>query len=394
MDHFAERLTGPGRGAVAVIRFHCSQLTADHPADSLFQSVGGRSLSQCKVGKITYGDWRQEDVVVVRISSNQWEVNCHGGPAPVQRILKDLQAAGIKNTDDQRSTIEGKQNATDMHASLERQGAINRRWQQLLLKSKTIVTANLILSQPDALQGLTNRLNECQDVHQATEIVKHFLSWKSFADHLVEPWVVAIVGEPNAGKSSFLNAVVGYQRSIVFEQPGTTRDLVQCDVVIAGWPVQLVDTAGIRSDSQDDIELRGISAAKNMIQAADLCIVISDQNTGWSDQDGALLDLARQRIPVCVVHNKSDLPAADHMADEPGDIDSFSVTSTTGEGIQPVLEWVANALVPVVPSANEPLPVLAPFVEACETFLITQQLPRLRQELTQHLGSLLSMSNG
>ena len=155
MDHFAERLTGPGRGAVAVIRFHCSQLTADHPADSLFRSVGGRSLSQCKVGKITYGDWRQEDVVVVRISSNQWEVNCHGGPAPVQRILKDLQAAGIKNTDDQRSTTEGEQNATDMHALLERQGAINGRWQQLLLKSKTIVTANLILSQPDALQGLS-----------------------------------------------------------------------------------------------------------------------------------------------------------------------------------------------------------------------------------------------
>lgn len=393
LDHFAQRITGSGRGAVAVIRFRCSQMSAEHPANGLFRSIGGKSLSECKLGKISYGDWRNEDVVVVRTNEHEWEVNCHGGPAPVKRILSDLQNAGIQSIDQQSQHT--------MTPAGEPASA-KQQWQQLLLKSKTIATADLILSQPSALQKFSDRIQECQTSTEAIQLVNHFLSWKPFADHLVEPWIVAIVGKPNAGKSSFLNAIVGYQRSIVFDKPGTTRDLVQCDVVIGGWPIQLVDTAGIRNEGSDDIEQQGIKAAKKMIESADLCIVISDQSAGWTKEDRQLLDLANQRIPACVVHNKIDLPAAgvscdlNNRSDEkaschpPNDISVFHVCSTTADGIQPVVDWISTAAVPIAPAATEPLPILESLVTACQQFCRDADLPRFKNLAVSIANSIVA----
>lgn len=391
-DNYAQRLTGSGRGAVAVIQFYCSQLTSTHPADSLFRSVGGKSLSQCKIGRITYGDWRHEDVVVVRTSSDEWEVNCHGGPAPIHRILSDLETAGIQSVDQRPTTPE---------SVAEDSATPKQQLKQLLLRSKTIPTADLILSQPDAFQEFSARIQTCVNSVQATKLVNHFLSWKPLANHLVEPWIVAIVGKPNAGKSSFLNAIVGYQRSIVFDQPGTTRDLVQCDVVIGGWPVQLVDTAGIRDESNDDIEQQGITAARMMIQSADLCIVISDQNAGWSDEDNELLKLAQHRIPACVIHNKSDLPPAsnpsrsnettrtDAALDVPDDVTTFRVCSTMADGIQPVINWISQAVVPKIPAPNEPLPIFDSLVEACHDFRLDEDLQQLQTTAANFARSLV-----
>lgn len=360
---------------MAVVRFRCSQLSTEHLADSLFCSVGGKSLSQCKVGRITYGDWRNEDVVVVRTNDEEWEVNCHGGLVPVRRIFSDLKAAGIQNFDEQVPP--------DSVSSRE-------EWQQLLLRSKTIATADLLLSQPQALQDFSNSLDACRDSVEATQLVDRLLSWKPLADHLINPWIVAIVGKPNAGKSSLLNAIVGYQRSIVFDQPGTTRDLVQCDVIIGGWPFRLVDTAGIRGESKDDIEAQGIEAARMMIQSADLCMVVSDQNAGWSHEDRQLVDLALQRIPVCVIRNKCDLPTA--ITDTPlefaADLTSFNVSSTTSEGIRPVIDWISMALVPLSPKPEEPLPVLRAICKVCAEFCESSDLESFKLQIRNVCNSI------
>jgi tRNA modification GTPase len=92
---------------------------------------------------------------------------------------------------------------------------------------------------------------------------------------------VVIAGPPNVGKSSLINALLGYQRAIVFDQPGTTRDVLTATTAIDGWPVELADTAGIR-EGDDAIETEGVARALAEIRAADLVVEVWDasQETG------------------------------------------------------------------------------------------------------------------
>lgn len=356
VDDFAEVLTGAGRGAVAVIRIHCQQLSALHPASSLFRSVGGKSLAECRINRITYGDWRGEDVVVVRTKLTEWEVSCHGGSVPIQRILSDLAKAGIFSRD-----------SVSVQSTNRSQG----EWLSLLQHCKTIPTADLILGQPAALRRFAHDIRIARKTEQTESLVERFLGWTRLVKHLVEPWDVAIAGRPNAGKSSLLNAIVGYQRSIVFDQPGTTRDAVQCDVVVGGWPVRFTDTAGIRNQSDDVIEQQGISVAKQAIQQADLSLIVVDQSDGWTDADQELLELAERAGTAGIIGNKVDLvehPRASTFAAAQS-VKCFDVSAKTGHGLPELLNWVAESLVPLMPAFDEPLPVLSSLRTVCQQFL-------------------------
>ena len=111
---------------------------------------------------------------------------------------------------------------------------------------------------------------------------------------------------PNVGKSSLINAIAGYQRAIVHDSPGTTRDIVGVQTAMGGWPVEISDTAGLR-EAGETIERVGIDLARQKILAADLIVLVFDRSLPWSDQDQALVDC----YPVALlIHNKSDLPRA------------------------------------------------------------------------------------
>ena len=141
---------------------------------------------------------------------------------------------------------------------------------------------------------------------------------------------VAIVGEPNTGKSSLFNALAGAPRAIVSDVPGTTRDLVTEVVDIEGLRVTLVDTAGLR-DTADIVEVEGVARAQQSMAAADLVLMVEDRSRPRS---GKAADVQK----VLCIANKNDLPAA--WSDE----GAISVSAATGDGIQELRRRIAGAL--------------------------------------------------
>jgi tRNA modification GTPase len=153
---------------------------------------------------------------------------------------------------------------------------------------------------------------------------------------------IAIVGRPNAGKSSLFNRLVGSGRAIVTDIPGTTRDLLSESTDIDGMPMILVDTAGLHSAAADVVETEGIARAHAVRQAADLTVVVLDRSRALNPDDRDVLALTAADRRVVVV-NKADLPAVwgtdalDHVA-------VVAVSAKTGAGIDALRSAIASAL--------------------------------------------------
>ena len=117
---------------------------------------------------------------------------------------------------------------------------------------------------------------------------------------------VALVGRPNVGKSSLLNLLSRRERAIVTDLPGTTRDLLESEIVLDGVPITLLDTAGIRATS-DAVEQMGIARSREALASADLVLLMFDLAQGWVEEDQALLALIPEGVPRLRVGNKADL---------------------------------------------------------------------------------------
>jgi tRNA modification GTPase len=143
-----------------------------------------------------------------------------------------------------------------------------------------------------------------------------------------EGLTVAIVGRPNAGKSSLFNRLVGAARAIVTDVPGTTRDLLTERVDLGGVPFTVVDTAGLRASAADAIEEEGIARARQAVGAADVVVVVLDRSRSLEAADTDVLEETSARARV-IVASKADLPAAW----DAGEAGALAVSSLTDEGI-------------------------------------------------------------
>jgi tRNA modification GTPase len=154
-----------------------------------------------------------------------------------------------------------------------------------------------------------------------------------------------IAGAPNVGKSSLVNAVAGYQRSVVSPTPGTTRDVVTSRVAIDGWPVELADTAGLRTGA-DALEGQGIALARDRMASADLVLWVVDASMPpvWPDAPDQRLRL---------VLNKIDLAPAWDLT---GAATTLRVSAQTGEGIGELCSALSGWLVPEVPPPGAAVP--------------------------------------
>jgi tRNA modification GTPase len=178
---------------------------------------------------------------------------------------------------------------------------------------------------------------------QLLEDVKRLRQWESLGAHLIYPWRVILAGPPNVGKSSLFNALLGFERAIISPHPGTTRDLVEATLVWKGFPITLIDTAGIH-DATDALETEGMERAATASIEADMVL--------W------LVDLTQERVilperiqPTLLVGTKSDLQRTNPFTMD------CTVSAKLASGLNELLDRILSYLLPVPPEPGQGLPV-------------------------------------
>jgi tRNA modification GTPase len=175
---------------------------------------------------------------------------------------------------------------------------------------------------------------------------------------LTEPFRVVLAGQPNVGKSSLINAILGYQRAIVTAQAGTTRDVVTATTAIEGWPVVLSDTAGLR-DQADELEMAGMTLAVSELADADVAVLVFDGSAAWTAADD---ELCAAWPDAVIVHNKCDLPAADGNRSA-----GLQTSATCGIGLAELQTEIAARLVSEVPAPRAGVPFSDAQIEQLQT---------------------------
>jgi tRNA modification GTPase len=340
-------LTPRGRGAVATILV--TGVEAAARVNPLFLAASGRPLTEAPVGRIVFGRWREalgEEVVVCRVSDSQIEIHCHGGEAAAARILRDLEDVGIlaRECRDELSN----------HAESIRAEAL-----EALAAATTLRTAQILWDQyRGALRRELTAIQAALSVNDsqlARVRLQLLLERASYGLHLAVPWRIALVGRPNVGKSSLLNALLGFGRAIVHHEPGTTRDLVTGLTAFNGWPCQLIDTAGLR-ETDEPIERAGVALAAETLRDADLVLWIRDLSAP-SEIDEDLRETLPERHVI--VWNKCDLAAQTPIHDP----ESPRVCAISGVALDSLMAVIAQTLIPEPPVAGDAVPFTASQVE-------------------------------
>ncbi len=215
-----------------------------------------------------------------------------------------------------------------------------------------------------------------QPLNRALEGVEELLGTARAGTLVTKGAKLALIGRPNVGKSSLLNALLGYDRSIVSEQAGTTRDYLEAPLDIAGIPVVAVDTAGIR-ETQDSIEASGVEASKEIAANADLSLLLLDTSEALTDEDEQLLASLDVDKSI-VILNKTDLNQVIELAsvNSFNNIAALSVSAKTGAGIDVLKEAIHTKLIGDVASAEiwisseRHVSILGEVAEAIESALV------------------------
>lgn len=279
-------LSPPGVAAIAAL-----SLTGPN-AWSICRALFDRDLPDKPVaGHVCVGRIGEPpgDEVVLSIAEDSIEVHCHGGRRVVRWLVQQCVALG----------------------AIEADARLAAAWSHLP-NALTERTAAILL---DQLGGASGDASRFVDIGR----------------HLTTPWRVVVAGPPNAGKSSLINALAGFARSVVSSMAGTTRDVASVDVAFDGWPIELIDTAGVRY-TDDSLELAGVAATFSAAKSADLVLWVTAASEPPLGPPGVFGNA------ICI-RNKCDLAAANGIA----------VSATEGIGLVQLTDEIVRRLVPVEP---------------------------------------------
>ena len=376
MDIIAAISTGQAATAIGIVRVSgegCFAL-----CDRLFRPLSGKSLSRHPARQMVYGDVLDEKGelldrgLAVRFPGPRCytgedcaEFHCHGSPVVLRELLGSLFALGARQAlpgeFTKRAFLNGQMDLTQAEAVID------------LIDAETAAAAKNAVAQldgalrrpleqvQDALLDVTSRFyavvdypdEDIEDVRpeqiaaalEASDRTLSGLLATAQRGRLLKAGVrTAIVGRPNAGKSSLLNALAGYERAIVTDIPGTTRDTVEESVLCGGVLLRLIDTAGIR-ETDDTVERLGVERSRAALESADLALAVAD-GTDLTPEDEAVQALASRCPRWIAVYTKKDLgagglPAAGpRWANPPAA--AVRLSSVTGEGIDALEAAVAE----------------------------------------------------
>lgn len=365
----------PGQGGIAVIRLSGPSAVR---AVAAITVIPGQQLWESH--RIVYGhvvaaggvERLDEVLVLVMLAPRSFtgedvvEIHCHGGVIAVQQVLaRVLEQPGVRRAlpgeFSQRAVLNGRLDLTRAEAIGDLVGARSQRAAQLAMagldggiQKKMVVLRERLLDQLSELEARVDfeedlppldgaaLLQELQAVRMELNALVADGERGSVVRHGLR---VALVGRPNVGKSSLLNLLSRRERAIVTDLPGTTRDLLESEIVLDGVPITLLDTAGIRATC-DAVEQLGIARSRDALASADLVLLLFDLAQGWSEEDQALFAQIPDGVPCLRVGNKADLPLkADSVVGPVSSSVSLSVadvrlSAVTGEGEQDLVRAV------------------------------------------------------
>ena len=335
-------LTAEGAGAIAVLRLEGALIET-----AIRRRARGRSGKPTEIPpgprprlvRWDFGGPEFEEAVLYRPRENVLEIHCHGGLRVVESLVQAAVADGFTRL------------TWRQWLHREESDPIAAAARAALAHARTARTADILLDQYHGALGaaIEDAATTLQhgNAAEAAARLRRLAARIPLGLHLIQPWRVVLVGPPNAGKSSLLNVLTGYGRAIVHPAPGTTRDLVSAVIVADGWPIELIDTAGIRP-ADHPVERLGVQLAETAAQRADLLVLVFDRSQPWDLRQEALTNRYPQAL---LLHNKCDL-AAGPGPRPPG----LEVSAHRAEDVPTILDAVLRRLVPDPPPPGEAIP--------------------------------------
>ncbi len=338
-DTIAAVATGMGSSGIGIIRI--SGPEAVSVASKLFRPKGSHRLADAQSHRLLYGhiidpatQTMVDEVLVSKMKAPHTytredvvEINCHGGIVPMQKTLGLVLREGARLAEPgeftKRAFLNGRLDLTQAEAVMDIIGAKSEKNLQMSLYQLQGALSESINKMEDSLIDLLSFMEanidypeydiEAVSTTRLTDTVKMLLQETTLLLEgaqkgrvYKEGIATLILGEPNVGKSSLLNALLMSERAIVTEIPGTTRDIIEETVLIKGIPFKLIDTAGIR-ETDNVVEKIGVDKAVSWVERADLIIFMHDIRKPFDEQERALLKLVADKQTLYLA-NKADTP--------------------------------------------------------------------------------------
>ena len=373
-DTIAAISTPPGPGAIGILRL--SGPRAAEIAGACFRPLGGGSLTGRAPRTLVYGDLLDREGAVIDralatytrgpasyTGEDTAELQCHGAPMVLALGLEALFARGARQARagefTRRALLNGRLDLTQAeavgdlleagsreearNAAGQLSGALSRRIGAVYSALVDVMAHfHAVLDYPDEDIDPFTREGLSAALEGQEEALGRLIATYRRGRQLKRGVRCALVGRPNAGKSSLLNALAGYDRAIVTDIPGTTRDTVEETVELGGVPLRLIDTAGLR-ESDDPVERLGVARSRAAMEEAELILVLWDSSRPVTEEDEALLERAMALAPTILVWTKEDLSSAPVpflRLDSPPP--AVEVSARTGAGLDGLSRAVAE----------------------------------------------------
>ncbi|MBI1321845.1 hypothetical protein GC170_01465 [bacterium] len=333
---FVTRMTAEGPGAIGVLRIWGA--SAFEVADRVFRPrIGRRPLRDSAPGELRLGWFGGDEVVAVLIQEEstglmEVEIQGHGSELLLDALIELLAKHRIASA------------SRDDYIKAHGIRRLERLAIEKLGQSTTTRSANVLYRQSrGAMRANLEKIGvaiDANDIEAAALELDDLLRTADFGTRLASGFRVALAGPPNVGKSTLINALAGFERSVVSPTPGTTRDAVDVAVVLDGWPIVLTDTAGLRAATADPLEAEGIRIAREEHRRADLVLKMTECSSEP--------DLCEYDARTIDVRTKADLATdeeierAARMASGP-----VIVSAQAGDGLEGLMERIVQTVAPI-----------------------------------------------